>query len=239
MTVQKEFLHLFNIIATPSEVFQDLNETPRWRFPLIFLIVSSVAVGWFMVPAIMEPMRRMFSSTFGEGGAEAAMKSVTKSVLVLGLVIDPLLKVVRWFVLACTLYLLSIGLIKDHPHLFKRLFSVVAYTETIFILMSILTILIVYAKGLVNIENSEDLTIFKGLDYFLKDKNANPSLASVLANINPFSLWYIATITIGLSIMTRLKRFEALGVASVSWLIWMIMGILQSKAADQLVTFIM
>ena len=239
ITRKKEFLNLFNIIAAPTEVYGDINEFPRWRMPFVFLLISSLTIGWFMIPVIIEPMKKIFTSSFGEDASGGAIKGVMKSILIVQLIIEPVFKLLRWFVFSGSLYILSLFFVENDSHLFKRIFSVVAYAEGIFIFMSLLTLLIVYAKGLDSIEGENDITIFKGLDFFLKDRNSNPTLAAILNNVNPFSIWYVATIAIGLRVVNKIERLKSVGIASMSWLIWIALNIMQSNATKFLTNLIL
>lgn len=238
MNLQQEFLNLFNILATPTEVYREINITPRWRIPFLFLVISSTIVGWFMIPAIMEPMRKIFASSFGQGSADIAIKGIMKSILVAQLLIEPLLKLARWLVLSAILFFITILYVRGDSLLFKKLFSAVAYTESIFVLMSILTILIIYVRGMDSIEVMGDLTVFKGLDFFLKGKDQNTTIVTVLSNINPYSIWYVITIAFGVSVFTKLQKSKAFIIVSASWLTWITISILQSKVAAFLVGLI-
>ena len=238
MNLQQEFLNLFNILATPTEVYGEINITPRWRIPFLFLVISSTIVGWFMIPAIMEPMRKIFASSFGQGSADIAIKGIMKSILVAQLLIEPLLKLARWLVLSAILFFITRLYVKGDFLLFKKLFSAVAYTESIFVLMSILTILIIYVRGMDNIGVMGDLTVFKGLDFFLKGKDQNTTVVTVLSNINPYSIWYVITIAFGVSVFTKLQKSQAFIIAGASWLIWITISIVQSKVTAFLVGLI-
>ncbi|MDI6767791.1 MAG: YIP1 family protein [Bacteroidota bacterium] len=229
MTFKNELLNLFNVIPTPTVVFEDLNKAPRWRLPLLFTLLSYIIIGWFMVPVIMEPMQRIYTNSFGEAGANAAISYVMKFTLLFQLLITPLSKIIKWLIIAICMYFFAQMLKKNKPgFFFNRYFAIVAYGETIFILMSLFTLLIIYAKGLSAIESSSDYQIFKGLNVLLSNNNSNLTLASVLGDINPFSIWYILTISIGIKVVTGLGRFKAIGVASLAWLVWMSTGFVQS-----------
>lgn len=238
MTTKKEIANIFNILAAPAEVFTDVNESPRWRFPLLFLVLSTMTVGWFMIPAIMEPMKRIFASSFGESGSEAAMEAVMKSMLVLQLIVEPIFKIVRWVVLAGILYFISMLFVKDIPNLFKRIFSLVAYSETIFILMSVISMLIVYARGIQSIEGSDDLTVFRGLDYFIKGTTSNTALVTILSSVNPFSIWYVIIIAVGVRIVTQMERSKALATATIGWFGWIALSMLQPMATKLLMDMV-
>ncbi|HEV8537485.1 MAG TPA: YIP1 family protein [Bacteroidota bacterium] len=230
MTFKKEIANIFNILATPSEVFRDICEAPRWRVPFIFFVLSSITIGWFMIPAIMEPMKKIFYSSFGDSGSDAAISAIMKSMLVLQLILEPFFKIVRWVVFAGILFFLSMLFAKDIPNLFRRIFSVVAYSEAMFILMSTITVLFIYAKGLQSIEGSDDLTVVQGLEYFLKDKASNAALLAVLSNINPFSIWYILTVSVGLRVVADMDRSQAFATAAIGWFGWIALSILQPAA---------
>ena len=198
------------------------------------MLLSSVLVGWYMIPAILEPMRKNFVSSFGEQAAEGALQGVMNSMLVIQLLLQPAGTFLRWVVFAGILYLLSLAFVNDRARLFAKLFSLVAYAEVIFVLMSVVTLLIIYGKGLAGIQGMGDLTIFKGLEYFLGEGRANATLVTILSNINPFSVWYIITVAFGLSALMNLKKSTAVFVAGIGWLLWLLASAVESKAMQLL-----
>lgn len=191
-----------------------------------------------MIPAIMEPMRKTFAASFDEAAAEAAMEGVMKSMLVAQLVIEPVFTFFRWMVFTGILCLLCLVFADGRAQLFRRLLSIVSYSEVVFILMSVLTLLVVYAKGIDSIQSIGDLAVFRGLDYFLKVGESNAALATILNNINPFSVWYVVIIICGVSVVTELQKSKAIIVASVSWVAWIAVNLLQSKAMGVLLGLI-
>lgn len=228
MALKDEFLNIFNVIPTPTAVFEELNESPRWRLAFLFTLISYVTTGWFMVPVIMEPLQRIYTESFGESGANAAISYVMKYTLILQVLVTPISSIIKWFVIAVSIYIIVFMLKKNKSGFFKKYFATVAYGETIFILMSLFTLLIIYAKGINTIESSGDYQIFKGLNVLLSDNNSSSTLASILGNINPFSIWYILTISIGIKIVVGISRIQAIGIAFFAWLVWMSTGLMQS-----------
>ena len=161
MAFKNEFLNLFNVIPTPTAVFEDLNRAPRWRFPFLFTLISYVIIGWFMVPIITQPMQQIYTDSFGEAGANAAISYVVKYTLILQVLIQPISKVIKWFAIAFSIYIFALVINKNTDGVFKKYFAIAAYSEIIFVLMSVFTILIIYAKGINTIESSSDYQIFK------------------------------------------------------------------------------
>jgi len=224
--MKPEFMNVLNVVALPTEVFADTNQVPRWRAPFALLVASSVVIGWFMIPAITEPLRRVYAHSFGESAAETTVSTMMRYFLLLEILVEPMFKLLRWIVFAGVLYLLVLTVTRDRRKLFSRLFAITAYSESIFVLMSTLTVLIIYARGLDHIEGSSDLTVFKGLDFFFPgEPSANLALTTLLTNVNIFSVWYIITVSAGIRLITGLNRFEAVGFATIAWLIWITLSI--------------
>jgi hypothetical protein len=227
-------MHLANILASPSEVFQDLDASPRWRMPLLLMVVGSLITGWYMVPALLEPMRKIYGSAYGERAAANAAGGLMKPLLLLQLVVAPLGTLLRWIVLAGFLSLLSRAAVRGKPEPFAKYFSLVAYAETIFILMGALTTLILYARGIEHIEGMSDLTVFKGLDQLLPHGTGGGVLLRLLAEINPFSVWYVVTLASGVAVVTRVRTAAALAIAGTGWAGWLLAGALRAPASDAL-----
>ena len=226
--IKEETLNIFNVLATPTQVFEEITREPRWRIAFLFVIVSNVAIGWFMIPAIQEPMRKIFARSFGDQNAGSAVSSMMRYFLLVQMVVEPLFKFLRWVVFASVLYVVCRFLIDRGDCSFKRFFSIVAYSEIIFILMSLLNILVVYALGLERIQSSSDLTtVNKGLEIFFAQTGSNTALMTLLSNLNIFSFWYIIILSIGVGAATGLRRYESIGVVGIAWLIWIVVSIVQ------------
>lgn len=221
MTLKKEILHLVDIIAVPAEVFRDLHSEPRWRFALVFLAFISVVTGWWMIPAVLEPMRRIFESTFSGGTADAGIAGARVYVAFVEMGVDPVSHALRWIIVTSGIVIFSPLIGGEHVR-FKNIFSIVAYGETIFNLERVLTVLIIYAKGISTIENEYSLSVFKGLEWFFVDRNHPAVVITFLSNINPFSIWYITTISIGIGIAGGMRRAKTITLSVIAWLVWMV-----------------
>ena len=231
MTRKAELQHLINIFAAPAEVAGDMAEAPRWRVPLLFMILSSAVIGWFMVPAITEPMRKVFISSFGESAAEGAMKSVAVSMLATRIVIEPLFVLTRWVLYAGMLCAGAILFSGRQAKLFGKVFAFIAYSEGIFILLNLITLLVIYAKGIEAIAAPDDLTVVKGAEFFLGYDHSGDILSAMLSKITPFSAWYIVVVTLGYSALTGIGRTKVLFIATTAWIILAASEAVQSKAA--------
>ncbi len=234
MSFAHEFMNILNMTAVPSEVMEELKGAPRWRAPIIFSVAATLIVGWFMVPAMEQPLRAIYVRSFGETGATTAVSSAMKLYIVCTTGLQVTLIPVRWSLIAVFMIIFRRVLGKGSAADFRRLFSAVAYAEVVFVAMSVLTVLILYAKGIETIERPVDLIVFRGLDYFLHDQTPSKILPGFLSSINIFSVWYVYLLATGMRIIGGEPGRRALGISAAAWCAWSGLAALLPAAMDTL-----
>ena len=232
MNIRSEVINIFNVLAGPSEVFENVIANPRCRAPVLFTLASSLIVGFFMIPVAEQPLRAIFTHNFGGDGAAAAVSSTVRFYLAAGMLVQTVMVFIRWAVFSFALYIIVRSLDPLSDIHGKQVFALVAYSEIIFIMMSVLTVLILYLQGLEKIESSSDMVVFKSVDVLFDVRKSNDYLASLLANINIFSLWYVVLISIGVKVLAGLKILEAGAVTGISWLCWSFVSLLEKPISE-------
>ena len=220
LSVKRQLLNTIRLPLRPAKVFAELGQSPSWWVAFISFSLCSMIIGWFMIPAIQQPMRHVFEESFGSSGADAAIAATTRSLLVIGLAFEPAWKIVRWLILSSAIFLLVLPLSAPKRVDFKQVDSFVVYSEVIFILVNSVNLLLIYLKGLDRVESVADLTVIKGLEILVGTDYSNHALGTLLENINIVSIWYLAVISVGIWIITGLRKYEAVFIAATSWLIW-------------------
>ncbi len=228
----REVANIFNVIASPTEVFQELTKHPRWRAPALFTLAASIIVGWFMIPALQQPLRGVYARSFGSAGGNTVIPSLMNFYFMLNIGADIVAIGVRWVVISLMLY----GLVRiymSYPLIeWKQAISLIAYSEVVFVAMSVVTVLVLYAIGLDKIEKPSDTVIFKGIDYFLGQREESNHLIRMLANFNVFSLWYVIVISSGMRVFAGLRRGVAVALSGVVWVCWSILTMLVPIITD-------
>ncbi len=234
MGLAHEFMNVLSMIAVPGDVVEELKSAPRWRAPVVCSMAAALTVGWFMVPAMEQPFKAIYERSFGEAGAGKALSSTMMLYFVGSAGLQALLIPVRWLMISVLLMLFARIIGSGAPVDFRRLFSAVAYAEIAFVGMSVLTVLILYAKGIDTIEKPVDLVVFRGLDYFLNDQTPSDLLPGFLSSINIFSLWYVYLLATGMRIMGDEPGRRALGISAAAWCAWAGLAALQPLAMEAL-----
>lgn len=208
--------NIFNVFATPTEVFQDVREKPTWLIPFLFIAVVALGVAFFTVPIIKRVTYLTLSSTMQQQQLQQAL-AISERAAYFGIVLAPLLLLFRWLFLATVLYFVSILLGAEQTK-FKVFYAVPVYSELILALMEVVNILLLYIKGVENLQHSTDLQAIVGLDYFLPDKVSNLPLFTFLNSVNVFSIWYVATLAVGVSVITNFTKLKSAVIVTTVWL---------------------
>ena len=101
---------------------------------------------------------------------------------------------------------------------FKYIYAGVVHAEVILSLAGIVNILL-YVRGIDNIQDPTDLVAVVGMDYFISDRSSNMPLFTFLSSINIFSIWYLVTLSIGISILTGFGKLKSGIVVTSVWLL--------------------
>lgn len=212
------FSNLINIFATPTEVFLNLKEQPRWFVAFVFISAVSIGVARFLAPASEQIVINMFSEKIDEIQIQRSL-ATAKRLQYIAYAFTPVVLLLRWIIVASILYYLCLLLGVADPPRFRTVFAVVVYSEMILLLMAITNTLLLYARGIDSMRHLIDLQAIAGLDILLKDKSASIPLFVLLNSFNFFSVWYIVTLTLGISVVTSFSKLKSAILVSGVWLL--------------------
>lgn len=210
--------NLANVLATPTEVFTRLKKQPRWF--LAFVIISSVSIvaAWLLLPLSETVLVSMIGDKLDAEQARWIV-SATHRLEYLSLILRPLILLIRWLIIASVVHFLSILLSTAWHVRFTSVYAVVVHSEVILLLMVVVNLVILYASGPDSMKSAMDLQAIVGLEFFLTDSSKNPALFTVLNSINLFSVWYVATLAIGTSVLTGFSKLKSSIISSTVWLL--------------------
>lgn len=213
--MKADLLNLVNVLATPTDVFCDIKEKPRWLTAFFGICIISMAIVWSYGPVArhLAFMELSWSMTEQEIESFLARKSIFRY---LGIGIIPFKLLVKWSIMSTTIFLFLI-LLETNTTSFKHVFTVVVYSEVILVLMSLFNVLLVYARGIDSIESMKDLEPLIGLHLLVTERAAKAPLIAVLSKVNPFTIWYVATLAIGVSAITNFSKGRSALLVSSVW----------------------
>jgi hypothetical protein len=209
--------NIINILAEPMEAFNKIVVSPKWisAFSLITIIV--ILCGFFMLPFSERIIIKTLLSRMDTEQAQQAML-VYERFQYVGILFSAVPLLIKWIFLSAFLYYGAI-LLNAQNIRYRSVFTIVVYSEFILLLMGIINLLLLYIRGVDSINSITDLQAIVGLDYFLNDKQYNIPFYTFLNNFNVFSIWYVVTLTIGISIATCFSKLKSAILVSTTWLL--------------------
>jgi hypothetical protein len=188
-------------ILMPREVFEDLKSEPRWTYPFILVVIGLLAKNW------LDRCWRMQSFTFNI----IVMVMTTVSVAIL--------LMLSWSFISAFLYGAIYIIRTDVVASYKAIFSIIAYCGVIFLLGEITNFLLIHAELIDNSQYTLSNRFPLGLDILTLGRTPHPALAILLYSINPFTIWYLDVLSIGLSTVIGLDKKKAIILSIMIWLL--------------------
>jgi len=229
----KDFINLLNVLATPTDVFASLKERPRWVVAFVVITVASIAIAWLMIPFSQQIALVALSGRLS-GERLHQVLSMAGRFSYIGLAEVPFTLIIKWAVVAAILFLLCYLLEAPNELKYRKFFAVVVFSEVILLFMSVVNILILYLKGAGNVQSVADLApvdVYAGLGFLVKANGKNLPLYSLLSNINVFAIWYIITLTVGVSVLTGYRKLKSAGIVTAVWFLGVVLQVVMAFIA--------
>jgi hypothetical protein len=207
---------MLNILLSPSEAFLGLKERPGWIAAFATIAIASAMCILLSMPFAKQAAVASLSGTMSAEELDSAV-SFSKQVQYLMTLVVPLGLLGKWLLITVFLYACIVILDGNDPH-FHQVFATVVYAEGILVLMAWVNLLLLYLKGPQSIHDPTDLQAIAGLDIFLSDPSTHVSLFAFLNGVNPFSVWYIVTLSTGISVMTGVGKIKSGTMVTILWL---------------------
>jgi hypothetical protein len=189
---------------SPRKYYEDGRAHPPWIMPWILVVLGLVTINWL-------------TSCIKQSSISFQINTVVIIIIFISTIIFLL-----WSVISIFLYFMSIVFGAQNNIQFIHFFSLTSYCGLIFLLGEVVNFLLLQA----NLLKSDLFTLPHrfpiGFDIFTIGKTPNPVLTILLYSINPFTLWYLVYLSIGLRIVTGLGKTQARFIACALWL--MIVG---------------
>src|SRR5712671_6074509 len=203
------FQRIIGVLFSPDATFASIARRPDWVVPLVLLLIVSLAAGLIMAPHV----------DFGAAAREAmeqnknaSPEQIDKAVRIsssIGKVftyISPVLSLIGLLVIAGIL-LLAFRLFGGEGD-YKQAFSVTCYSSIPTIIKSVVTLIIIVAKGGI-IPAQALTTIVRSNLGFLVDYKTNPMAFALLSSFDIFSVWFLALLIIGFAYLSRLTKAKS------------------------------
>lgn len=212
-----------DIYLSPSEVFERRRDG-RFGQALIVLIIASVIVYYIFLPAGRAIMQAQMAEQMAENpDAAAAMQSFSGTMQLVGGIFVPI--GISLMVVIFGALLKGLAAIFKIPITFKQALVITTFSGFITLLSQIAgSISIMLANRDNVVEVPRDMSF--GVARFL-DPDAVPAVAiAMLGLLDIFAIWTAVIVAIGLMVIGRAGKGEAIAAAAILWLVSAVPGVI-------------
>ncbi len=220
------FQRIIGVLFSPDATFASIARRPDWVVPLVLLLIVSLAAGVIMAPRIdfAAPAREAM-----EQNKNVSQEQIDKTVRIstsIGKVftyLAPVLSLIGLLVIAGVV-LLAFRIFGGEGD-FKQAFSVTCYSSIPSIIKSVVTLIIIAAKG--GLIHPQTLaTIVRSNLGFLVDYKTNPVAFALLSSFDIFSVWFLALLIIGFSYVARVSKVKAAVTIISLWILVLLLKLI-------------
>jgi len=187
------------VLWAPGELFRRIGSRPTWKLVFFSVVAGNVLLNW------LKSCLRGSSLVIDLGFISGSFVSI--SVILLAL----------WSMLSLFLYFFSVLINAQKRFRFKIAFSLVSHCGPIFLVEECVNFILLRLGTLKSTSLMLPNRFPVGLDLFLIGKSASISLVVLLHSINPFTVWYFATMALGLTMLGGIGRRKALVEVISAW----------------------
>jgi len=231
------FQRIIGVLFSPDATFRSIAEKPDWLVPLVLLLIVALCAGVIMAPhmdfgaAAREAMEQNKNVSAEQIDRAVRISSSIGKVL---MYIAPVLSLIGLLVIAGVV-LLAFRIFGGEGD-YKQAFSVTCYASIPTIIKSVVTLIVVMAKGGI-IPAPAMQTIVRSNLGFLVDYKTNPMAFALLSSFDIFSVWFLALLIIGFAYVARVSKVKSAVTIISLWILVLLLKLigpaLQSLRANK------
>ena len=212
----KDLQEVLNVFATPTAVFQNLDDNPRYGVATLFLLFIASFLTLLNLPYSQRLDYILLSERFDETVADQFAASQNNAVYVTPIG-SACATTVKWLLISCAIYFSALSLGSQRIS-FGGIYSIVVHSEAILVLKELINTLLLNTREVDSMQRLSDLQQIFGMEVFLSRGYESPVLYAFLSSLNVFSIWYIATLALGLSIASGFGKAKSSALVVLIWL---------------------
>jgi Yip1 domain. len=211
---------IFQTLFNPVSAFNELKRENKFPgMTLVILLLLSAVNLILMVPITSKVMSiTMSSMPLPEAQLDATMAMMHKLryLMVLGGVFS---YAVMLFIYPLIFYIITV--VAKPAVSYMKSFTLIVYSYFALLIGEFVNTGILFMRGLDKITSPFEV-MFTGLNVFTKLEDVGAGIYMLLCLINPFQIWFVILLSIGLKVFADIKFLKASLICIIFWLILLI-----------------
>ena len=213
-------MNILQIIFNPVNAFNELkreNKFPGMALVILLLLITVNLI--LMVPITSKATIAMMSNMpIPESQLDTTMAMMHKLryLVVIGGMFST---AIMLFIYALIFYIITV--IAKPALAYMKAFTLIVYSYFAVLIGDFANTGIMYMRGLDKITNPFEI-MFTGLNLFTSVEKSGFTIYTLLCLINPFQIWFVVLLSIGLKVFANIKYLKALLISVLFWLVLLI-----------------
>ncbi len=212
------FASIIDIFADPMKVFKRIDGGLQWWKAYILISLVSMVIGWFNQPVQSQLV------ILNRCGMSAQQLQTTLERMqqfgFIGLLVVPIAILLIYVILAGIVNM-TINLTSGKSD-FKKCLALISFTGFIGLLEQILKIVIIYLKGIDNIESAADIRVSLSLAALFPEVEG--FWYALMESLSVFQIWFFILFVFGVAAVFKVDKKKALVPAIVLWIVGVVVG---------------
>jgi len=209
---------ILGVLFHPRDAFRKVQLNPSWVTSFVVNGILAMLLAIAEVP-LAERLARLSLPDTAPPEAFESLLAIHLIQTVASLIALPL----QWLLFSGILFAVVVSMEWDWPE-FKAIYSVVSFSHIVLSLRDIVTTAGVALRGVDSVRSIADMNIIPSLGRLLEGEFSRHPMAASLNAIDPFAIWHIAVLGIGVSVLTRRAVGETIWAPILMWLIVVLAG---------------
>ena len=215
---------ILQTLFSPARAFEELKREAKFPTMTLIVLLLLVAVNLILMIPVTEKITAitMSSMSLPEAQMDTALQVVHK-MRYLQAIGGVFMTAVALFLYALLMYILTA--VAKPVLAYIKSFTIVIYSYLAVVIGDLINTALLYFKGLDELKNPFEI-VLTGANLFTSVDKVGATFYTFLGLINPFQLWFVILLSIGLKIFTDMKYAKALIICIIFWLITVIFPVL-------------
>lgn len=207
-------MRALEVFFDPFNLFGRLNARPNWLIPFLIVVVAGVVSILLMSPVLMRITLRQIPEGMSAETQEQ-MISMMRLSKYYGILVSPLVVMLKWSISAFLLF--SVSVLFGADITYRKVLSLLGHASIITALDNLLSILVLYLRGIDTIKSVEDIqSTVLSLNH-LMGSTGHPVLRVFLESVNVLTVWYMIVLVMGMASMTTVSKKQSAAIVGVVW----------------------
>ena len=208
---------LLNIILNPVKAFNQLKNEEKFPVMAFLVLLTLVLIHLILMAPISSKLGEMVLSGMSMPEKQKDMAiEMTHKLRYLSMIGGFIMYAVILFLQALILFVVAL-MFKAQLNYSKAL-RLIIYCFIVLVIGDLVNTALIYFRGIDTIENMYSVTL-TGVNVLTTVEKAGVALYVFLSYINPFQIWFVVLLTLGIKIFTDFGWGKSFAICIIFWLI--------------------